>query len=628
MDPLALFCTVALLGGGVYWFVCILGSAEQKGKRAVELSGGSISAENVQDNYNEYWSFFRRPKEIEKADKVPDFVDTFYNLVTDIYEWGWGQSFHFSPSIPGKSHRDSTRLHEEMAVDLIDVKPGDRILDVGCGVGGPMRAIAAHSRTNVVGITINEYQVNRARLHNKKAGLDSLCEVVCGNFLEMPFDDNSFDGAYSIEATCHAPKLEEVYTEVFRVLKPGALYVSYEWVTTDKYRGEDSEHVEVIQGIERGDALPGLRSYSDIAETARKVGFEVLKEKDLAKPPANPWWTRLKMGRIAYWRNHILVTVLAAVGIAPKGTVDVHEMLFKTADYLTRGAKPPSTLPSIPKTNPINSKYLSYNPSFFPKRKSPLTKLDTISHPHFTVKATAAAGTKKADKDERVLQVHSIEEFDEALRMAKNKLVVVEYAASHSIRSSKIYPFMVDLSRTCSDVEFLLVMGDESEKTRALCQREKIEQVPHFSFYKSMEKIHEEEGIGPDELVGDVLYYGDNHSAVVQLHSREDVEKLIEDHKIDHKLIVLDVGLKHCGPCVKVYPTVLKLSRQMLDTVAFARMNGDENDSCMEFLRDMNVVEVPTFLFIRDGEICGRYVGSGKGELIGEILRYQGVRVT
>ncbi|KAJ0025116.1 hypothetical protein Pint_09308 [Pistacia integerrima] len=309
MDSLALFCTGALLAGGLFWFVCILGPAEQKGKRAVDLSGGSISAEKVQDNYKQYWSFFRRPKEIETAEKVPDFVDTFYNLVTDIYEWGWGQSFHFSPSIPGKSHRDATRIHEEMAVDLIDVKPGQRILDVGCGVGGPMRAIAAHSRAKVVGITINDYQVNRARLHNKKAGLDSLCEVVCGNFLEMPFPDNSFDGAYSIEATCHAPKLEDVYAEVFRVLKPGSLYVSYEWVTTDKYRGDNAEH----------------------------VGFEVVKEKDLAKPPAQPWWTRLKMGRIAYWRNHIVVTILAALGIAPKGTVDVHEMLFKTADYLTRG---------------------------------------------------------------------------------------------------------------------------------------------------------------------------------------------------------------------------------------------------------------------------------------------------
>ncbi|GAA0187528.1 hypothetical protein Leryth_004415 [Lithospermum erythrorhizon] len=339
MDSLTLFFTAAVLGGGLYWFVCILGGAEQKGKRAVDLSGGSISKDNVQENYKKYWSFFLKPKEIETTENVPAFVDTFYNLVTDIYEWGWGQSFHFSPSIPGKSNHEATKLHEQRAVDFLEVKPGARILDAGCGVGGPMRAIAAHSGANVVGITINEYQVNRARIHNKKAGLDKQCEVVCGNFLEMPFQDNSFDGAYSIEATCHAPKLEEVYSEIYRVLKPGSLYVSYEWVTTELFNEDDPEHVEIIQGIERGDALPGLRSYKDIAEVARKVGFEVVKEKDLAKPPANPWWSRLKMGRIAYWRNHIVVTVLAWLGIAPKGVVDVHEMLFVTADHLTKGGE-------------------------------------------------------------------------------------------------------------------------------------------------------------------------------------------------------------------------------------------------------------------------------------------------
>ncbi|KAI3916092.1 hypothetical protein MKW98_004533 [Papaver atlanticum] len=340
MDIVTLICTAGfVIAGGLYWFVCGFGSAEVKGKRGIDLSGGSISREKVEDKYKQYWSFFLRPKEIEKPDKVPAFVDTFYNLVTDIYEWGWGQSFHFSPSIPGKSHKDATRLHEEMAVDLINVKSGDKILDVGCGVGGPMRAIASHSKANVVGITINEYQVKRAKAHNQKAGLDSLCEVVCGNFLKMPFGDNTFDGAYSIEATCHAPKLEEVYSEIFRVLKPGSMYVSYEWVTTDKYVGENSEHVEIIQGIERGDALPGLRSYDEISQIAKKVGFEIVKEKDLARPPSNPWWTRLKMGRFAYWRNHVVVTVLSALGIAPKGTVDVHEMLFVTADYLTRGGE-------------------------------------------------------------------------------------------------------------------------------------------------------------------------------------------------------------------------------------------------------------------------------------------------
>ncbi|XP_057532275.1 thioredoxin-like protein CDSP32, chloroplastic [Amaranthus tricolor] len=286
-------------------------------------------------------------------------------------------------------------------------------------------------------------------------------------------------------------------------------------------------------------------------------------------------------------------------------------------------------------SNPLKT---SLPPNLTPSHFSPfpsfthLPTLQSSKKPHIspiksstTTPNPTSSNTKKTDK--RVKRVHSIDEFDNALKAAQNKLVVVEFATSDNDNSRQIYPFMVELSRSCNDVEFILVLGDESEATKELCKRENIDQVPHFSFYKSMEKIHEEEAIGPDMLEGDVLYYGDSHSAVVQLHSREDVERLINDHRDDGKLIVLDVGLKHCGPCVKVYPTVIKLSRQM-ETVVFARMIGDENESCMEFLKDMEVIQVPTFLFLRGGKICGRYVGSGKGELIGEILRYQGVRVT
>ena len=258
-----------------------------------------------------------------------------------------------------------------------------------------------------------------------------------------------------------------------------------------------------------------------------------------------------------------------------------------------------------------------------------------LSAPRAAVSGTekaqpARASDKGKSKDERVVKVNSIEEFDGALKAAKNRLVVVEFAASDSESSSQIYPTMVQLSRTCGDVDFLLVMGDESEATKELCCREGVTQVPHFNFYKGAEKVHEEEAtIGPERLAGDVLYYGDSHSAVVQLHSREDVEALIDEHRGEEgKLVVLDVGLKHCGPCVKVYPTVVKLSRSMAETTVFARMNGDENDSCIQFLRDMDVVEVPTFVFIRDGKIVGRYIVSGKGELVAEILRYNGVKVT
>ncbi|MCD7466001.1 Methyltransferase [Datura stramonium] len=86
-----------------------------------------------------------------------------------------------------------------------------------------------------------------------------------------------------------------------------------------------------------GDALPGSRSYKGIGEIANKMGSEVVKEKDLAKPSMEPWWTRLKMGRIAYLRNRVVMIMLSWLGITPEGVIDVHDILFVTADYLAKG---------------------------------------------------------------------------------------------------------------------------------------------------------------------------------------------------------------------------------------------------------------------------------------------------
>ena len=53
-------------------------------------------------------------------------------------------------------------------MQVLGLKPGQRVIDVGCGVGGPMRTIAGTSGARVTGLTINDYQVSRAGYHNEK----------------------------------------------------------------------------------------------------------------------------------------------------------------------------------------------------------------------------------------------------------------------------------------------------------------------------------------------------------------------------------------------------------------------------------------------------------------------------
>nr|CAD1832166.1 unnamed protein product [Ananas comosus var. bracteatus] len=248
--------------------------------------------------YSQYWSFFRRPKELSALRPPPpptsptSSTPTTTSLPT-FTEWGWGQSIHFSPAVPARSHRDATASTRSASPTSSPPAPAP-------GARRRLRRRRAHARhrrplgAHIVGITINQYQVGRARAHNRKAGLDGrLCAVT---FWRCRSRTRRSTRPYSIEATCHAPHLEDVYGEIFRALKPGGM-------------------------------------------TARKVGFEVVEERDLALPPAGPWWVRLKMGRLAYWRNHILLSVLTFLRIAPRGVVEVHDMLYETAIHLTRGGE-------------------------------------------------------------------------------------------------------------------------------------------------------------------------------------------------------------------------------------------------------------------------------------------------
>jgi sterol 24-C-methyltransferase len=62
------------------------------------------------------------------------------DLATLFYEWGWGQSFHFANQFRDENFRQSIRRHEYYLASRLDnLRTGARLLDCGCGVGGPMR---------------------------------------------------------------------------------------------------------------------------------------------------------------------------------------------------------------------------------------------------------------------------------------------------------------------------------------------------------------------------------------------------------------------------------------------------------------------------------------------------------
>jgi len=125
----------------------------------------------------------------------------YYDGATELYEYGWARSFHFSRFYKGEAFAASLARHEHYLSAKMGLQPGMRVLDVGCGVGGPAREIARFSDTNVVGVNNNEFQLSRARKYTKEAGLEDQVTFVKGDFMKLveQFGENSFDaGVLSI----------------------------------------------------------------------------------------------------------------------------------------------------------------------------------------------------------------------------------------------------------------------------------------------------------------------------------------------------------------------------------------------------------------------------------------------
>ncbi|KAJ7915658.1 delta-sterol C-methyltransferase [Mycena leptocephala] len=314
-------------------------------------------------NYTKFWD-----KDISKensthtenrVDSYTDVVNGYYDGATELYEYGWSESFHFCRFYEGEAFAAALARQEYYLAAQMGLRPGMRVLDVGCGVGGPARAIAHFADVEVVGLNNNEFQIQRARRYAKRAGLSDKVTFVVGDFmkLEEQFGKNYFDAVYAIEATCHAPTFEGVYGEIFKVLKPGGVFGVYEWCMTDKWDPSEPSHAALQHELELGNGIPEMRTIAAARKALQTVGFELQHDEDLAdRPDVVPWYyplegdvrkaqtfwdylTVLRISPLGKFFTHNVVWVMELLGLMPKGTHDVGEALRIAAVALVRGGQ-------------------------------------------------------------------------------------------------------------------------------------------------------------------------------------------------------------------------------------------------------------------------------------------------
>ncbi|HEX4814560.1 MAG TPA: methyltransferase domain-containing protein [Nonomuraea sp.] len=167
----------------------------------------------------------------------------------------WGENLHYGyweSAADDSPIQAATDRLTDLLISGLGAKPGDRVLDIGCGNGNPALRLVRARDVDVVGITISETQVAQARKRAAEAGLGDRARFQYADAMSMPFPEASFDAAWAIESMLHMPDRGHVLAETARVLRPGG-------------------RLAIADVMERGPVTPEGRAVLDHIRTTYKI---------------------------------------------------------------------------------------------------------------------------------------------------------------------------------------------------------------------------------------------------------------------------------------------------------------------------------------------------------------------
>jgi cyclopropane-fatty-acyl-phospholipid synthase len=186
-----------------------------------------------------------------------------------------------------RSPDDSLEVAQEAKLDLIcrklRLKPGERLLDIGCGWGGLIMHAAEHYGVDATGITLSENQASLARERIENAGLGNRCRVTIRDYRTLTEGDG-YDKISSVGMVEHVglSHLPVYFASAYRALRPGGLFMNHGIVSLGEARPK-SVGERIFRKFWRADAFIDkyvfpdgkLTATHDVISAAEGAGFEV-----------------------------------------------------------------------------------------------------------------------------------------------------------------------------------------------------------------------------------------------------------------------------------------------------------------------------------------------------------------
>lgn len=156
----------------------------------------------------------------------------------------------------------------------LDVRPGMTVLDIGCGIGGPARAIARQTGARVTGVDLTPDFIDAARALSRMSGMADKVTFEVGSATALPFGDAAFDLATLLHVGMNVPDKTALFAEAARVLGPGGTFAVYDVMRVGP--GELSFPLPWAETAE----LSALAEPDVYREAAEAAGLRLSHERD------------------------------------------------------------------------------------------------------------------------------------------------------------------------------------------------------------------------------------------------------------------------------------------------------------------------------------------------------------
>jgi cyclopropane fatty-acyl-phospholipid synthase-like methyltransferase len=161
---------------------------------------------------------------------------------------------------------------------------GKRILDIGCGIGGPTFEMARNYGAQTVGIDLESALIKRAQYDAAEAGLGDRCSFQTVTQGPLPFPDSSFDIVTSAGAFTQTSDKPAILAECMRVLRPGGYVSCYEWQKADGI-ADDAYSEDMRYWFELEELTYAMESLKGYETHLRNIGFT-----DVSSLDATDWY--------------------------------------------------------------------------------------------------------------------------------------------------------------------------------------------------------------------------------------------------------------------------------------------------------------------------------------------------